>query len=376
MSRHRLIIGADLSKDRPEICYYDKETKQSAALPMKIGNYQVTLTELFEKNGGDEEAARTIADLFREVFRTFGIEDVKREIVGMMVTFPTVSLQMVRMIRNVFSILEIPRSQAYIQDYSESYFYYMAYQKRELWNRGAALFAFNGRTVQFYRMQPASPRKPNLMRVKQLDACELPENPEEKDRVFAGYVRDCIGDGIYSSVFITGSGFDESWADESKMILCARGRRVFTEDSVFVKGACNAARELVDDKRLAGMSCLSDSIVPYNIGMDLMVGGKMAYYPLITGGSHWYNTVCDCEFLLGSKKELDFRVSGIETGGRFSTVMKLDGMPDRPERTTRLHLHMEFTGKNACTAEVTDLGFGEIFPSSGKVWKEELGDKK
>ena len=374
MTKHRLIIGADLSGSRPEICYYDKTTKQSAALPMKIGNYNVTLTELFEKSAGDEESSRTVADLFREVFRTFGIEEIPREIVGMTVTFPKVDAKMVRMIRRAFELLEIPRSRTYVQDYSESFYSYMAYQKKELWNRGAALFAFEKNRVQFFRFASGTARHSLLIRVGSLDSCDLPQDPEQKDHTFAEYVRSSIGDGIYSSVFITGEGFDESWADESKRILCAKGRRVFTEDSVFVKGACNAARERFDEKKLTGVKCLSDSIVPYNIGMDMIVGGKMAYYPLITGGSHWYNTTCDCEFLLGSKKELEFQVSGVETGGRYSAVMKLDGLPDRPGGTTRLRLHMEFTGERVCTAEVTDLGFGELFPASGKTWKEELGD--
>lgn len=374
MTKHRLIIGADLDGDRPEICYYDKTTKQSAALPMKIGNYNITLTELFEKEGGNDEAARTVADLFREVFRTFGIEDIQREIVGMVVTFPSVDAKMLHMIRRAFELLEIPRSKTYVQDYSEDFYSYMTYQKQELWNRGTALFSFEKDKVRFYRFTPGAARNSLLVRVGSLDACPLPKDPEKRDHVFADYVRSSLGDQICSSVFITGEGFDESWADESKRILCARGRRVFTEESIFVKGACNAARERFDEKKLTGMKCLSDSIVPYNIGLDMMVGGKVTYYPLIIGGSHWYNTSCDCEFLLGSENELDFQVSGVETGGRHSAVMKLDGMPDRPERTTRLHLHMEFTAKNVCTAEVTDLGFGELFPASGKTWKEELGD--
>jgi hypothetical protein len=66
-------------------------------------------------------------------------------------------------------------------------------------------------------------------------------------------------------------------------------------------------------------------------------------------------------------------VSGVETGGRYSAVMKLDGLPDRPEGTTRLRLHMEFTGERVCTAEVTDLGFGELFPASGKPGRKNWG---
>jgi hypothetical protein len=374
LSRYRLVIGADLSKDRPEICYYDKTTKQSAAMPMKIGNIPVTFEGLVDGDGGNEDSVKMVTNLFREVFLTIGAEDIPRDVACIMVTFPETSQSLLSLIRQVFQNLEIPRSRAYVQDYKESFFYYMTYQRTELWTRNAGLFSFRPDSVRFFRMSRGSVKNPRVIRTTETAPVPLDSDGFERDREFADYARKCMGNEIFSSIFITGDGFDETWADESKSFLCAKRRKVFTEDSVFARGACNAAREKSGVQRLSGLTYVSDSLVPFNIGMNMESGGKVSVYPLITGGAHWYNTVCDCEFLLGSEKKLTFQISGVETGGKFLKTMELSGLPDRPPRTTRLHLHIEFTGKNCCEATVTDLGFGEIFPSSGKVWTEVLGD--
>ncbi|MGYP000098079688 len=50
--------------------------------------------------------------------------------------------------------------------------------------------------------------------------------------------------------------------------------------------------------------------------------------------------------------------------------MALPGLPERPERTTRLGVNLQYTSQDECRVTVKDLGFGEMFPSSGKEWTE------
>ena len=52
--------------------------------------------------------------------------------------------------------------------------------------------------------------------------------------------------------------------------------------------------------------------------------------------------------------------------------MQLPGLPERPPRTTRLRIEMAYISREECVVTVRDLGFGEMFPSSGKVWKEAI----
>ena len=46
--------------------------------------------------------------------------------------------------------------------------------------------------------------------------------------------------------------------------------------------------------------------------------------------------------------------------------MLLTGLPKRPNKTTRLLLKLQYISRKECRITVKDLGFGEMFPSSGK----------
>ena len=41
-------------------------------------------------------------------------------------------------------------------------------------------------------------------------------------------------------------------------------------------------------------------------------------------------------------------------------------------KTTRLRLELQYVSSAECKVTVTDLGFGEMFPSSGKTWTETV----
>lgn len=377
VSSRKLIVGIDLHMDHPQICVYDRGSQESLALTMKIGNAAVNLSELFsgEEATDLKSQARTITGIFREVFRTYGVTDPGREISGICVAVPALSREMVDLLRAVFDELSIAPSKAYVQDYKESFFNYMAYQKPELWNRNTALFLFEEDSVQFMRLRFNQMTRPRTVRVASEEPHALSEDSATRDLQFGEIIESSLRHEMYSSIFITGSGFSEKWAEQSKKLLTKSGRKAFFEDCIFARGACNAARERVDEKRIHGVRFLGDALVQYDIGMEMQVGEKVVYYPLITAGSHWYNVSCDCEFLLGDKPQLTFIISSMESGGRHQSRMALPGLPERPERTTRLHLHMSFSAADHCDVEVTDLGFGEIFPSSGQSWHEVIASE-
>ena len=53
-------------------------------------------------------------------------------------------------------------------------------------------------------------------------------------------------------------------------------------------------------------------------------------------------------------------------------VLHMDGLLNRPERTTRIHMKIFMDDEHKVIVELTDLGFGELFTASGQVWEEEF----
>ena len=50
----------------------------------------------------------------------------------------------------------------------------------------------------------------------------------------------------------------------------------------------------------------------------------------------------------------------------------LDGLEKRPEGTTRLRITLFMNSVSEVAVKVQDLGFGELFPSTGKVWEQVI----
>ena len=50
----------------------------------------------------------------------------------------------------------------------------------------------------------------------------------------------------------------------------------------------------------------------------------------------------------------------------------LTGFPDRPERTTRIGLSLGFLDENTMSVAVKDKGFGELFPATDAVVRQEV----
>ena len=98
--------------------------------------------------------------------------------------------------------------------------------------------------------------------------------------------------------------------------------------------------------------------------------GSPAYYPLIEGGYNWYECGAGCELILDDTEELVFVVGIPDEPEKRRVAMSLPGIPKRPNRTTRLSLELKYVSPKDCEITVKDLGFGEMYPSSGKVWKE------
>ena len=131
--------------------------------------------------------------------------------------------------------------------------------------------------------------------------------------------------------------------------------------------------ERTENKALKGYQYLSDSLVLTDIGMDMRVMGSPAYYPLIESGKNWYECKAYCEFILDDVKELVFVVNRpLENGEKKRIAMALPGLPVRPNKTTRLSLSLAYTSPRECQIQVKDLGFGDMFPGSGKIWKESV----
>ena len=407
-----LIIGIDIGKEYTQICYYDRKAEEARSLSMKVGasqyeapgcicyrtdhdDYCVGLeAEYFAREKGgimigniydicqkeekiqvageEKEPAELLAHFLRGILKFLGIQDIVKNTRCLCITSPELSTLQVRNYQKACSLAGFSREKYMLMDYGESFYYYALGQKRETWNRSVGWYAFAGDTVTFRKLTINGSSRPVLVKLEDPVSTKLEPEDEIRDVEFYRFISKTLGKELFSSVQITGEGFDQKWAQQSVKLLCHQGRKVFYGNNLFAKGACGAGKEKTEDRNLKGYRYLSPSLVLTDVGMEMRVMGSPTYYPLIHAGVNWYECKAGCELILDDTKELVFVVSTMGQEGKKRISMGLPGLPVRPNKTTRLSLELQYISKDLCRITVKDLGFGEMYPSSGKVWKDSV----
>ena len=103
-----------------------------------------------------------------------------------------------------------------------------------------------------------------------------------------------------------------------------------------------------------------------------MQPGEDSYLAILDAGVNWYEAKTDFDLILESGNVLCFTITPLTGENIMDKTVTLDGLPERPRCTTRLRIHAEMTAIHTLTLEITDMGFGELFKSSGRAWTHTL----
>lgn len=407
-----IIVGFDLGEKVSQLCYYDRRAGEPVSLPMKVGTGQYTFPNCLSKKPGEEEwhfgleveyfvsqqeeiyldnlyeicsrqktvlvdgeerkAGELLGMFIANALRILGVPDPVKSISGLMITTPHLTREMVENVRDACWHMGFARNRCFLQNYEESFYYHTLYQKAEIWSRKVGLFTFDQDQVSYSSLEMDRKTKPVQVQVKKGKSVSLHTDPVERDFDFYELIQESLGNEVFSSIFLVGDGFDKEWASRSVPLLCRHQRHVFYGNNLFAKGACYGAKEKVEERNLKGYLYTGSDLVRINVGMEMLVFGTPAYHSLISAGVNWYEAMGDCEILLDDTKELTFVVTDMENTRKDRYSMSLPNLPQRPPKATRLHLHLEFEAADRCRIDVEDMGFGEMYPSSGLVWHEMM----
>ena len=406
-----ILIGVDFGREVSQICYYDRKRQEPAEVSMKVGanlfenstcvccwgkNQEWSigleaeyfareregflvenLFELCEEDQGVQvgeqymEAWELAAVYIQGLIRFLGSMEPVKNTKCLAITVQRLNGKMVKNLQKACESLGFQKEQVLLMDYSESFYYYAYCQRPDFRSRNVGWFDFKGNEVSFRKLFASMSGKVTLVKLGDSVRAAIGEDPKDRDFDFYQFLVNTLENDLYSSIYITGEGFDQEWAKPRSIpLLCRQQRKVFQGNNLFVKGACYGAKEQLEDKKLKGFLYMGDALVKMNVGMEMQVMGTPAYHILIEAGRNWYDCQADCELILDGREDLTFLVMGMDESSSKKVKMKLPGLPKRPNKTTRQHLHMEYTAPGICEIVVEDLGFGEMYPSSQKIWRE------
>ncbi|MDY3249344.1 MAG: DUF5716 family protein [Candidatus Choladocola sp.] len=275
----------------------------------------------------------------------------------------------------------IDRKLIYMQDYLSSFYYYTVNQKKELWYQDVALLEYEEEAIVGYVLHIDRSTRPAIAKVDMVarqsmddtvrDGRDEPEWKKEKDRLFFELLKKVFERRNISVSYLLGDYFNKSWAERSIQYLCYK-RHAFQGKNLYSKGACYAAMERAGLIAAKGIIFGGRDMIQVNLGMDLCIRGKETYYPLVNAGINWYEAHHVCEFILHGEREIRVTSRPMTKGEPTVHMLRLTGLPPRPDRATRLRLTVYFTAPGKCHLEVEDLGFGEFYRPCGLTWQRDI----
>ena len=176
----------------------------------------------------------------------------------------------------------------------------------------------------------------------------------------------------FSAAYLTGRALAGGWMKDSLNLIC-RGRRAFQGDTLYSKGAADSTMAACGLASKADKYFyLSRDALRCNIGMECLKKGRTVYQALLDAGAAWYDAAAQIDVLLEEGDEIVLLETSVDRGNEREIAIKLENMPQRPRAATRLRVRLSMTAADRMRLEAEDLGFGEIFPSSGMKWEQEI----
>lgn len=293
-------------------------------------------------------------ELFRELWKMLSPYGNKDSLEYLIFCLEENSETMRSMLLDIVQIYNIDKQKVRFLDRSECFCAYVFHQGGDLLLYQALLADHQGETLEKYLLRKYTGTGSCVAEI-------LPVSEQSLETIFE--------EQKISSVFLVGDDYEESWMQEHKQLL-KKGRRVFAGKNLYVKGACYRGLELKEKKQEYLYLCPEK--VCSNIMLRSEENGKETYIPVAEAGKYWYESDTVTEVLLLEDAELEFAVIPVTRKEKKTTVVHLEHLPERPKKTTRLQIRVEFTSADHAKILIRDLGFGELFPPSDMVYEGEL----
>ena len=255
-----------------------------------------------------------------------------------------------------------------IIDRKESFYYFALNQDKSLWLHDVVMFMQEKESIFFYSLKRDLRTTPQVVSIDESISYTLDKN--DKDKSFLDIINESFKNQIISTVFLVGDTFAEGWMKQSVALLC-KGRRVFMGNNLFTKGACYAAATR-DREAEWPFVYMGENEMKFNLSLKVHDKGELSFYNLISAGSNWFESKGQCEVIISGSYEVDFWKQLPKSREAKIETLRLTDMPPRPDRATRIRITATPVSDDRIDIEIKDLGFGEIFMSSGKVWHYEM----
>ncbi len=337
---------------------------------------QASLVENLYKNAYDDtklvvsgesySARQLLVIYFKKLLSMPSIYSVMDRLKKLIVCIDIVDSTIIELLQYVAQELNIGQDSLLIIDKKECFYYYALSQKPDLFTYNVALFEYSKENSFSFILSRNASTKPQVVTVDK----QSNDMTSCNDLDFLNIAKSTFGNKVFSAVYLVGDGFNGEWMKESLTFLC-RGRKVFLGQNLYSKGACYAGLIKSTDKDWPFIY-IGDNDLKFNISLKLIDKGQYTFYSLLEAGRSWFEEKGECEVIIDGNSEVELYMQKPEQRMATTQVLELIDMPERENRTTRVRIEAVPLSDTSVQINITDLGFGEISPSSGKKWEHTI----
>lgn len=345
------------------------------------------LLRLVRKNGtATLEGKKYTASQLLTIFLEKVIEIVKKtmdeSLVSMLVfTIKELDLRMIEVLKKSAVTMQVPEDNIHIISHSESYHYYVLSQRKELWTNLAVLFDLTDEGLHYYEMKVSRGQHPYMANTTHedleegfsLDILDSSSGKKMADSIMLSCARRLLNKKTISSVYLTGRGLAscEGWATDFLKYICDK-RRVFYCQNLFCKGAAYLAADYLREYTAYPYTCLCEGRISSTVSMEVCHNGTTKRLLLAEEGTNWHEAGSVVEFILDEADVVELMISKAGENRFQMVTIPLESFPNRQNKTTRVQMVLTFLSERDMTIRLLDKGFGELFPASDTLIKQEI----
>lgn len=402
-----LVIGLDLNDDYTQICCYDKEKSWTlptvicrrkeeeawlsgedayAATLMGEGIIVDKLLKLAAKDGtstinGTCYTGSMLLKLFiRNMLEYPKKEFLRDKVSQLVITVPRVDRGLLDTLMYCADFLEIPRERVHVISHTESFIYYVLSQKKELWTNQVGLFELSSDRLCYYEMKVMRGMRRNMVQAEagnqeeafNLDILASASGSKLADKILCSCGEKLLGRKLFSTVFLTGKGFErQDWAGGFMKLACNR-RKVFVETYLFARGAALKGADYNQEATSYPYIFVCEGRLRAEVALKVLRRGRESNLVVASYGDNWYESESSMDLIVDGQNEIEFTITPLDSKKKKLVRVPLSGFPQRPPRTTRIGLKVGFTDEETMMMVIEDKGFGELFAANGAVVRQEV----
>lgn len=320
--------------------------------------------ETVEVEGKEYEALDLFVLYLKKILTIPTKLDISRPLAKLVLAVREMKPEYIALFERVRECLKLKESEFEVIDYKECFYFYSCNQEEKLKQYQVGLFDCQKNEMTYFELSKRNGTKPVVMEIEEQSLGLLEQDYDKKFLLMAQTV---LSGKLISAIYFVGDAFDGQWMQESLQYIC-RGRRAFMGKNLYAMGACYASYLKRGNENWKYVY-LGESEFKMNVSLKVRNRSELEFYTLIEAGENWYHSSKSCEIILDDTNTVDLWLQHPFSREAKIENLELADLPERPNMTTRLCITLHAVSDTEIMIEIRDLGFGDLFPTSKKIWK-------